>query len=52
MGYMNFFNIFNRWGDYNVVFVRPIQTMDDLLFNFQSVLPLLKEAFLKATSNM
>lgn len=42
----------DRWGVYNVGFVRPIKTMDDLRFNFQSVLPLLKESFLNATSKV
>ncbi|MFJ7886477.1 3-deoxy-8-phosphooctulonate synthase [Lysinibacillus xylanilyticus] len=35
----------DRWGVYNVGFVKPIKTMDDLIFNFRTVLPLLKEAY-------
>ena len=37
-----------RWGVYNVGFVKPIKTMEDLIFNFKSVLPLIKEAYDRA----
>ncbi|MGG3889740.1 3-deoxy-8-phosphooctulonate synthase [Metabacillus fastidiosus] len=35
----------DRWGVYNVGFIRPIKTMDDLIFNFQILIPLIKEAY-------
>lgn len=35
----------DRWGVYNIGFVKPIKTMDDLIFNFRTVLPLIKEAY-------
>jgi len=38
----------DRWGVYNVGFVQPIKTMDDLIFNFRTVLPLIKDAYLDA----
>ncbi|MFF2755811.1 3-deoxy-8-phosphooctulonate synthase [Psychrobacillus sp. NPDC058041] len=38
----------DRWGVYNVGFVKPIQTMDDLIYNFKKVLPFIKEAYYKA----
>lgn len=31
-----------RWGVYGVGFSRPIKTMDDLIFNFRQILPILK----------
>ncbi|WP_409292891.1 3-deoxy-8-phosphooctulonate synthase [Peribacillus sp. SCS-37] len=34
-----------RWGVYNVGFVKPIKTIDDVIFNFKTVLPLIKEAY-------
>ncbi|WLR55580.1 3-deoxy-8-phosphooctulonate synthase [Mesobacillus subterraneus] len=37
-----------RWGVYNVGFVKPIKTMDDLKCNFKTVLPMIKEAYNKA----
>jgi hypothetical protein len=37
-----------RWGVYNVGFVKPIKTMEDLIFNFKIVLPMIKEAYNKA----
>jgi hypothetical protein len=38
----------DRWGVYNVGFAKPIKTMDDLTFNFRTVLPLIKDAYNKA----
>lgn len=38
----------NRWGVYNVGFIKPIKTKDDLIFNFKTVLPMIKEAYIKA----
>jgi len=38
----------DRWGVYNVSFVKPIKSMDDLIFNFRTVLPLIKEAYYHA----
>lgn len=38
----------DRWGVYNVGFIKPIKTMDDLIFNFKTVLPLIKNAYNKA----
>ncbi|WCN38807.1 3-deoxy-8-phosphooctulonate synthase [Aneurinibacillus uraniidurans] len=35
----------DRWGVYNVGFVKPIKTIDDLIFNFKTVLPLIKGAY-------
>ncbi|MEH7298752.1 3-deoxy-8-phosphooctulonate synthase [Neobacillus drentensis] len=35
----------DRWVVYNVGFVKPIKTMDDLIYNFKTVLPLIKEAY-------
>jgi hypothetical protein len=35
----------DRWGVYNVGFVRPIRTMDDLVYNFKTIFPLIKEAY-------
>jgi len=40
----------DRWGVYNVGFVKPIKIMDDLLFNFRTVLPLIKEAYHNANT--
>lgn len=37
-----------RWGVYNVGFVKPIRTKDDLIFNFETLLPLIKEAYKKS----
>ena len=34
-----------RWGVYDVGFVKPINSLEDLIFNFKEVLPLLKEAY-------
>ncbi|MEI5908581.1 3-deoxy-8-phosphooctulonate synthase [Bacillus spongiae] len=39
-----------RWGVYNVGFAKPIQSIDDLIYNFRKVLPLIKEAYQKAHS--
>ncbi|MFJ5566234.1 3-deoxy-8-phosphooctulonate synthase [Lysinibacillus xylanilyticus] len=38
----------DRWGVYNVGFVRPIKTLEDLIFNFRNLLPLLKKAYIEA----
>ncbi|MBY6036999.1 3-deoxy-8-phosphooctulonate synthase [Fictibacillus nanhaiensis] len=38
----------DRWGVYNVGFVKPIKTTEDLIFNFKSVLPMIKEAYDRA----
>lgn len=38
----------DRWGVYNIGFVKPIKTLDDLIYNFITVLPLIKEACNKA----
>ncbi|PAE42784.1 3-deoxy-8-phosphooctulonate synthase [Bacillus sp. 7884-1] len=38
----------DRWGVYNVGFVRPIKTMDDLVYNFKTIFPLIKEAYNKS----
>lgn len=35
----------NRWGVWSVGFCRPIQNMEDLLFNFDQALPLLQEKY-------
>jgi hypothetical protein len=35
----------NRWGVWSVGFSRPIQTLEDLLFNFGRMLPLLQEKY-------
>lgn len=40
----------DRWGVYYIGFVKPIKTMDDLIFNFRRVLPLIKDAYNKAKS--
>lgn len=32
----------DRWGVYAVGFVRPVRTLDDLIFNFRQILPDLK----------
>ncbi|AND41480.1 hypothetical protein [Cytobacillus oceanisediminis] len=34
-----------RWGVYNVGFVKPIKTIDDLVYNFKTIYPLIKEAY-------
>ncbi|WP_236887976.1 3-deoxy-8-phosphooctulonate synthase [Cytobacillus oceanisediminis] len=34
-----------RWGVYNVGFVRPIKTVDDLVYNFKTIYPLIKEVY-------
>ncbi|MCM3242649.1 3-deoxy-8-phosphooctulonate synthase [Cytobacillus firmus] len=38
----------DRWGVYHVGFVKPIKTTDDLIFNFKTVLPMIKEAYNEA----
>lgn len=35
----------DRWGVYNVGFVRPIKTVDDLVYNFKTIYPLIKEVY-------
>lgn len=40
----------DRWGVYELGFIKPIKTMDDLILNFRTVLPLLKEAYKNAYS--
>lgn len=35
----------DRWGVYEVGFIKPIKTMDDLILNFRTVLPLIKKAY-------
>jgi hypothetical protein len=34
-----------RWGVYGLRFPRPVTSLDDLVFNFRTVLPKLKERF-------
>ncbi len=36
------------WGGFDVIFPKPIKTMDDLIYNFRSVLPILKQRYKKA----
>lgn len=36
-----------RWGVYNVGFTKPIKTIQDLVKNFQSIVPLIKEVYVK-----
>ena len=38
----------NRWGVYTVGFVRPIKTVDDIVYNFKTIFPLIKEAYKNA----
>ncbi len=37
-----------RWGVYQVYFPRPIRTIEDLVYNFRSVLPYLRGAYDRA----
>jgi hypothetical protein len=41
-----------RWGVYNVWFPKPIKIMEDLVFNFKEVLPLLKEQYAKIVNKV
>lgn len=34
-----------RWGVYNIFFPKPITSLEDLVYNFKEVLPLLKELY-------
>ena len=36
-----------RWGVYGLRFPRPVTSRDDLVFNFRTILPTLKERFAK-----
>ena len=38
----------DRWGVYNVWFVKPIKTIDDLVYNIKIIFPLIKEAYVNA----
>jgi hypothetical protein len=35
----------DRWGVYGINFPKPIKNIDDLIFNFREVVPLLKEKY-------
>ena len=41
-----------RWGVYEIGFIKPVKTMDDLIVNFKAVLPLIKEAYQNAHSTI
>lgn len=40
----------DRWGVYEIGFIKPIKTMEDLIVNFRAVLQLIKEAYQNAHS--
>lgn len=35
----------NRWGVYNAGFVKPIKTVEDIVYNFKTIFPLIKKAY-------